>query len=138
MLLLNSVLSDAFKYKPKKHWQRLQKNHEILTDPVKSNQRTGNGAASIFWGRAMMYFEAIFQPSSLTNYDSDSVQKIVGKKIALQDGWVLEEGPHKGQQGYYLPNSTVGLIPASDLKEIRVIPYSQWKDIFDSTKQEVL
>jgi hypothetical protein len=86
----------------------------------------------------MMYFEAIFQPSSLTNYNTDSVQKIVGKKVALQDGWVLEEGPHKGQQGYYLPNSTVGLIPASDLKEIKVIPYSQWKDIFDSTKQEVL
>jgi len=85
-----------------------------------------------------MYFEAIFQPSNLTNYASDSIQKIVGKKIALQDGWVLEEGPHKGQQGYYLPNSTVGLIPASDLKEIKVIPYAQWKDIFNSTKQEVL
>ena len=86
----------------------------------------------------MMYFEAIFQPSSLTNYNSESIQKIVGKKVALQDGWVLEEGPHKGQQGYYLPNSTVGLIPASDLKEIKVIPYAQWKDIFNSTKQEVL
>ena len=86
----------------------------------------------------MMYFEAIFQPSSLTNYNSESIQKIVGKKVALQDGWVLEEGPHKGQQGYYLPNSTVGLIPASDLKEIKVIPYAQWKDIINSTKQEVL
>lgn len=84
-----------------------------------------------------MYFEAIFQPSNLTNYNSDNVQNIVGKKVALQDGWVLEEGPHKGQQGYYLPNSTVGLIPACDLKEIRVIPYSQWKDIFNNTKQEV-
>jgi hypothetical protein len=85
----------------------------------------------------MMYFEAIFQPSNLTNYNSDNVQNIVGKKVALQDGWVLEEGPHKGQQGYYLPNSTVGLIPACDLKEIKVIPYSQWKDIFNNTKQEV-
>jgi len=84
-----------------------------------------------------MYFEAIFQPSNLTNYNSDNVQNIVGKKVALQDGWVLEEGPHKGQQGYYLPNSTVGLIPACDLKEIKVIPYSQWKDIFNNTKQEV-
>lgn len=86
----------------------------------------------------MMYFEAIFQPSNLTNYNSDNVQNIVGKKIALQDGWVLEEGPHKGQQGYYLPNSTVGLIPACDLKEIKVIPYSQWKDIYKNTEQEVL
>jgi len=83
-----------------------------------------------------MYFEAIFQPNNLTHYNSDDVQKIVGKKIAVQDGWILEKGPHKGQQGYYLPNSTVGLIPASDLKEIRVIPYSQWKDIFNRTKQE--
>ena len=64
----------------------------------------------------MMYFEAIFQPNNLTHYNSDDVQKIVGKKIAVQDGWILEKGPHKGQQGYYLPNSTVGLIPASDLK----------------------
>ena len=84
----------------------------------------------------MMYFEAIFQPNNLTHYNSDDVQKIVGKKIAVQDGWILEEGPHKGQQGYYLPNSTVGLIPASDLKEIRVIPYAQWKDIFNRNKQE--
>ena len=84
----------------------------------------------------MMYFEAIFQPNNLTHYNSDDVRKIVGKKIAVQDGWILEEGPHRGQQGYYLPNSTVGLIPASDLKEIRVIPYSQWKDIFNRTKQE--
>ena len=86
----------------------------------------------------MMYFEAIFEPSRLTDYNSDNIQKIVGKKIALQDGWVLEEGPHTSQQGNYLPNSTVGLIPASDLKEIKVIPYAQWKDIFNSTKQEVL
>jgi hypothetical protein len=86
----------------------------------------------------MMYFEAIFEPNNLTHYNSDDVQKIIGKKIAVQDGWILEEGPHKGQQGYYLPNSTVGLIPASDLKEIRVIPYAQWKDIFNRTKQETV
>ncbi|MFO7687232.1 MAG: hypothetical protein R6V60_14205 [Desulfobacterales bacterium] len=86
----------------------------------------------------MMYFEAIFQPHNLTFYNSGEIHKIIGKKIALQDGWILEEGPHKGQQGYYLPNSTVGLIPASDLKEIRVIPYAQWKDIFNRTKQETV
>jgi hypothetical protein len=78
-----------------------------------------------------MYFEAVFQPSNEGNYKSEA-KRIIGKKIAVQDGWILEEGPHKGQQGYYIPKSTMGLIPASDLKEIRNIPYVRWKDIFNS------
>jgi hypothetical protein len=76
-----------------------------------------------------MYFEAIFQPSTTDTYNGQAAN-IIGKKIAVQDGWVLENGPHKGQLGYYLPNSTIGLIPASDLKEIRNIPYARWKDLF--------
>jgi hypothetical protein len=30
-----------------------------------------------------------------------------------------------------MPNSTVGSIPASDLKDLRNIPYVQWKTIYD-------
>jgi hypothetical protein len=79
-----------------------------------------------------MYFEATFQPSNASAYKPDAAD-FIGKKIAIQDGWVLEEGPHKGQQGYYLPNSTIGLIPAADLKDIKAVPYVQWKDILNRT-----
>ncbi len=82
-----------------------------------------------------MYFEAIFQPSDTSIYNTEA-KRIVGKRIALQDGWVLEDGPNKGQQGYYVPNSTVGLIPACDLKEIKNIPYALWKEIFNRTAVE--
>ncbi|MDJ0984545.1 MAG: hypothetical protein QNJ26_03290 [Desulfobacterales bacterium] len=74
-----------------------------------------------------MYFEAVFQPSSESEYDA-SATEFVGKKVAVQEGWILEEGPHKGQQCFYMPNSTVGCIPASDLQEIKSVPYVQWRD----------
>jgi hypothetical protein len=80
-----------------------------------------------------MYFEAIFQPSNEGQYNSDA-KRIIGKRIAVQDGWILEDGPHKGQQGYYIPKSTMGVIPACDLKEIRNIPYAKWKEIFKSVE----
>jgi hypothetical protein len=73
-----------------------------------------------------MYFEAVFQPLNDTDYNSE-VAEFVGKKVALQEGWILEEGPHKGQQCFYMPNSTVGCIPASDLKQIKSVPYVQWR-----------
>jgi hypothetical protein len=77
-----------------------------------------------------MYFEAIFNPSKPNDYNADATN-FVGKKIAVQDGWIIEEGPHKGQHCFYMPNSTVGSIPASDLKDLRNIPYVQWKTIYD-------
>jgi len=82
-----------------------------------------------------MFFEAIFQPSDDREYGAEA-QQIVGKKVAIQDGWVVEKGPNKGQQGYYVPGSTIGLIPACDLKEIRSIPYVQWREIHDRTQIE--
>ena len=77
-----------------------------------------------------MYFVAIFNPTTPNDYNSDAIN-FVGKKIAVQDGWIIEEGPHKGEHCFYLPNSTVGSIPQSDLKELKNIPYVQWKAIYD-------
>ena len=77
-----------------------------------------------------MYFEAIFNPSKTTDYNPDA-KSFIGKKIAVQDGWIIENGPHKGQHCFYLPNSTVGSIPASDLKDLRNIPYVRWKELYD-------
>lgn len=77
-----------------------------------------------------MYFEAVFQPSSDSDYNS-SAAEFVGKKIAIQEGWVLEEGPHKGQQCFYMPNSTLGCIPASDLQQIKSVPYARWRQTYD-------
>ncbi len=67
-----------------------------------------------------MFYEAIFEPSQIKGYNKEA-KKLSGKRIAVQVGWIIEEGPHKGQQCYYIPNSTVGTIPDSDLKEIKPI-----------------
>ena len=75
-----------------------------------------------------MHFEAVFQPVDETSYNADAVN-FVGKKIAIQAGWIIDEGPHKGQQCFYVPNSTMGTIPQSDLRELKDIPYVQWKDL---------
>lgn len=77
-----------------------------------------------------MYFEAVFQPSNGTEYNSDAAD-FVGKKVAIHEGWTLEDGPHKGQQCFYIPNSTVGCIPESDLQELKSIPFVQWKEIYN-------
>ena len=77
-----------------------------------------------------MYFEAVFQPSNDTEYNS-SASDFVGKKVAVNEGWTLEDGPHKGQQCFYIPNSTVGCIPESDLQELKSIPFVQWKEIYN-------
>ena len=83
-----------------------------------------------------MYFEAIFQPSESSTY-SDSASRLAGKRIAIQDGWIIDNGPHKGQLCYYIPNSTVGQIPASDLKEIKSIPFARWSDLLKVTSVEI-
>ena len=77
-----------------------------------------------------MYFEAVFQPSNGTEYNS-SAADFVGKKVAIHEGWTLEDGPHKGQQCFYIPNSTVGCIPESDLQQLRSIPFVQWKEVYN-------
>ena len=77
-----------------------------------------------------MYYEAIFNSCQPNDYNNDALS-FVGKKIALQDGWIIKDGPHKGQHCFYLPESTVGTIPASDLENLKSIPYVQWKTIFD-------
>ena len=43
-----------------------------------------------------MFYEAIFEPSKSMNYNSEA-KKLAGKRIAVQDGWVVEEGPFKGK-----------------------------------------
>ena len=42
-----------------------------------------------------MFYEAIFQPSEKMNYNADA-KKLAGKRIAVQDGWIIEDGPFKG------------------------------------------
>jgi hypothetical protein len=79
-----------------------------------------------------MYFEAVFQPSNGTEYNSDAAG-FVGKKVHINEVWTLEEGPHKGQQCFYIPNSTVGCIPASDLQQLKKIPFVQWREIYIQT-----
>jgi len=79
----------------------------------------------------MMYFEAVFSPTDQAEYNSEAVS-CVGKKLAVQQGWIIEEGPHKGQQCYYVPNTTIGRIPQSDLKDLKNIPYAQWKQVLNS------
>ncbi len=61
-----------------------------------------------------MFYEAIFQPSKRMNYTTEA-KKLAGKKIAVQDGWIVEDGPFKGQHCFYIPKSTVGWIPQCDL-----------------------
>jgi len=77
-----------------------------------------------------MYFEAVFQPLNDSDYNSDAAG-FMGKKVPVQEGWILEKGPHKGQQCFYMPNSTIGCIPECDLKQIKSVPYVQWKTVFN-------
>jgi hypothetical protein len=75
-----------------------------------------------------MYYEAVFKPSKNMKYSQDA-KDLDGKRIAVQEGWLIEEGPYKGQNCFYIPNSTVGWIPKSDLKELKPISFAKWKAI---------
>jgi hypothetical protein len=75
-----------------------------------------------------MFFEAVFEPSKQSAYNDDAMA-LAGKIIAIEDGWIIDEGDYKGQQCFYIPNSTVGWIPSSDLKDIQPVPFARWKDI---------
>ena len=75
-----------------------------------------------------MYFEAVFNPSEDLEYSNDA-KTLAGKKIAGQAGGMRKEGQVKCQECYDIPNSTVGLIPICDLKEIKPLPYVKWRDL---------
>lgn len=83
-----------------------------------------------------MYFEGVFKPTKTDNYNPSAIN-FVGKKIAVQDGWIIKDGPCKGQHCFYLPNSTIGTIPQSDLIELKNIPYVQWKSLHDSIELDI-
>jgi hypothetical protein len=78
-----------------------------------------------------MFFEAIFQPSRTKGYNSVA-KSLVGKRIPLMDGWIVQDGPFKGQQCFYIPSTKVGWIPASDLQQIKPVSKVQWNDIHKS------
>ena len=82
-----------------------------------------------------MYFEAIFSPARQGEYNSEAAG-FVGKKLPISEGWIIDDGPYKGQQCYYAPNTTIGRIPISDLREIKSIPYARWQQLFSSIDSE--
>jgi hypothetical protein len=50
-----------------------------------------------------MFYEGIFQPSEKMDYNAEA-KKVEGKKIVVQDRWILENGPFKGQISLNLNN----------------------------------
>ena len=87
------------------------------------------GSVLVFLERKfLMFYEAIFQPSEQMNYNTDA-KKLAGKRIAVQDGWIIEDGPFKGQNCFYIPNSNVGWIPQCDLKGLKSTSFVQWQEI---------
>ena len=82
-----------------------------------------------------MYFEAIFSPADQAEYKSEAAD-FVGKKLPIQEGWIIDDGPYKGQQCYYAPNTTIGKIPISDLQELKSIPYARWQQLYSSIDSE--
>jgi len=77
-----------------------------------------------------MFYEAIYEPSKTAHLNGES-KKFIGKRIALQVGWRLKDGPYKGQH-CFIPSSNFGWIPTCDLKDIKNISYGRWKDIHNS------
>ena len=75
-----------------------------------------------------MFFEALFTPSEEGLYSQEAL-KHANTKIALTKGGQLRDGPFKGQQCFYVPNSTVGGIPLCDLKELKSVPSVKWSDL---------
>ena len=82
-----------------------------------------------------MHYEAIFTPADQAEYSTEAAD-FVGKKLPIQMGWIIEEGPHKGQQCYYAPNTRIGKIPVSDLQELKSIPFARWQQLFNSIGSE--
>ena len=83
----------------------------------------------------MLHFEAVFNPVDQTEYN-DEAKNFVGKKLPFQEGWIIEDGPYKGQQCYYAPNTRIGKIPQSDLEDLTPIPYVRWEQLYSSIALE--
>jgi hypothetical protein len=81
-----------------------------------------------------VFYEATYQPSKPEDFNADT-KKFIGRRIALQDGWKLEDGPNKGEY-CYLPSHGffVAFIPASELKDIQNISYGRWKELNSNLK----
>jgi hypothetical protein len=82
-----------------------------------------------------MYFEAVFSPANQTEYNSEA-EDLIGKRIPIQEGWIIDKGPHKGERCFYAPHTTIGTIPQSDLKNIKSVSYVQWKQLHSSINLE--
>ena len=83
-----------------------------------------------------MYFEAIFSPANQKEYNSEA-KNFVGKKLAVKEGWIIDDGPYKGQQCYYAPNTTIGRILQSDLQGLKSIPYARWNQLYSNLDSEI-
>jgi hypothetical protein len=66
-----------------------------------------------------MFYEGIFQPSEKMDYNAEA-KKVEGKKIVVQDRWILENGPFKGQISLNLNNRSRGSI-SQEMKKHRKI-----------------
>lgn len=82
-----------------------------------------------------MYFEAIFKPADKAEYNAEAAE-FIGKKLPIQEGWIIDDGPYKGQQCFYAPNTTIGRIPVSDLQDLKSVPYARWQQLYSSIDTE--
>ena len=83
----------------------------------------------------MLHFEGVFNPANQAEYNAEA-KNFVGKRLPVQEGWIIEDGPYKGQQCYYAPNTRIGKIPQSDLEDLKPIPFVQWEQLYTSIKLE--
>ena len=82
-----------------------------------------------------MYFEAIFKPADEAEYNAEAAE-FIDKKLPIQEGWIIDDGPYKGQQCFYAPNTTIGRIPVSDLQDLKSVPYARWQQLYSSIDTE--
>ena len=73
-----------------------------------------------------MYYEATLKPENVETLDPE-VEKLRGEKIILIKGWRAENGPYLGQQ-CYITGPYFGWIPECELKDMKQISYSEWKN----------
>jgi hypothetical protein len=79
-----------------------------------------------------MFYGGIYRPSE-TKHLNDEAKKLIGSRLALQEGWRLMDGPYRGQY-CLIPRPCFGLIPACDLKGVKNISYGRWKEIHNTLK----
>ncbi len=74
-----------------------------------------------------MYYEAIYQPRDEDNI-KEQAKRYIGKKIALQEGF-QKDTTAKKKNVCYIAVPSFGMIPNYDLKDIKSIPFNDWKII---------